>query len=289
MDSLRRQAALRLFALYFAGIFAAGLLLSFSTIKASKQRLIENKRRSLAANLELMLNPETLQAPDSDITGLKTLISKRRIARQKRQESRAQQAGLPVSGALNALKPKAKRPVVVLNNTTTQAGEESTEFGDNGSSKFVPQDQDIPVIPVKYTKDLDEAGRAQIRATIVDVAKKYLGTRYVWAGKSPKGFDCSGFTSYIMNLYGIVVSPSSRHQALQGKAKPLAEAQTGDLVFFSRYGKGGRISHVALVVDNTAEGITVIHATSRGIVIDNIHESKYWRPKILFAKDVISG
>ena len=34
---------------------------------------------------------------------------------------------------------------------------------------------------------------------IVREAQKYKGTRYVYAGDSPKGFDCSGFTWYVYN------------------------------------------------------------------------------------------
>ena len=31
---------------------------------------------------------------------------------------------------------------------------------------------------------------------VVSFAKQYLGTRYVYGGSSPSGFDCSGFTMY---------------------------------------------------------------------------------------------
>jgi hypothetical protein len=33
-----------------------------------------------------------------------------------------------------------------------------------------------------------------------------------------------------------------------------------------------------------------VHSTSsRGVVVENISTSKYWKPKILFARDVITG
>jgi cell wall-associated NlpC family hydrolase len=68
----------------------------------------------------------------------------------------------------------------------------------------------------------------------------------------------------------------------------LSSSKTGDLVFFSKYGKGGRVTHVAMVVDNNKEGVFVIHATrSGGIVVDNLTTNKYWKPKFLYAKDVI--
>jgi cell wall-associated NlpC family hydrolase len=149
-------------------------------------------------------------------------------------------------------------------------------------------DNDVQVIPVKYAQESEKYSESQIRGTIINKAKTHLGTKYVWAGKKPGGFDCSGFTAYMMSQYGINVSPSSRHQGLQGEYCKISDAQTGDLVFFSKYGKGGRITHVALVVENTGQELFVIHACSRGIVVDNILNDKYWTPKILYARNVIS-
>ncbi|MCI7763431.1 MAG: NlpC/P60 family protein, partial [Bacteroidales bacterium] len=48
---------------------------------------------------------------------------------------------------------------------------------------------------------------------VVECAKKYLGTRYRSGGMSPKrGFDCSGFTSFIYSNHDIVLPHSSRSQ-----------------------------------------------------------------------------
>ena len=45
-----------------------------------------------------------------------------------------------------------------------------------------------------------------------------------------------------------------------------------------------------MVVKNTEEGIFCVHSTcSRGIMVENISTSKYWKPKIMFARDVITA
>ena len=91
-----------------------------------------------------------------------------------------------------------------------------------------------------------------------------------------------------MGTFGIKLSPSSSQQATQGEPVKLAETQPGDLVFFRRSARS-RVSHVAMVYSNDEKGIFIIHSTnSRGIVIDNLLESAYWRPKFFKARRVIN-
>lgn len=133
-----------------------------------------------------------------------------------------------------------------------------------------------------------DAESLQFRSEIVGYAQNFLGLRYRSAGRSPQtGFDCSGFTRFVLDEFGISVSSSSSLQSRQGIKKSLKDVLPGDLVFF---GSVGRIQHVAMVVENTPEGIICVHSTcSRGVIVENISTSKYWKPKILFARDVIRG
>lgn len=126
-----------------------------------------------------------------------------------------------------------------------------------------------------------------LRQNVVDHAKKYLGSKYKYAGKSPQGFDCSGFTHYVMEHFDITLSPSSRFQAQEGKPTDWKESKPGDLIFFRRSAQGP-VFHVAMVVENEQDSLKVIHSTSRGVVIDNLLQSSYWKPKISSARDVIS-
>lgn len=134
----------------------------------------------------------------------------------------------------------------------------------------------------------EDAEIMQFRSNITGYAQNFLGLRYRHAGHSPKtGFDCSGFTNFILDEFGIKVSSCASTQSRQGLKVSLNDVLPGDLVFF---GVPGRIQHVALVVEKTAAGIFCVHSTcSRGIIVENISTSKYWKPKILFARDVITG
>jgi cell wall-associated NlpC family hydrolase len=127
-----------------------------------------------------------------------------------------------------------------------------------------------------------------LRMNIVDYADNYQGTKYTYAGRDPrKGFDCSGFTYFVMKKYGVELSPSSRLQEKQGRNIRVKDVKPGDLIFYRR-SPLGRVFHVSLVYANDPDGIKVIHSTSRGVVIDNITTSSYWAPKISTARDVVS-
>ena len=134
---------------------------------------------------------------------------------------------------------------------------------------------------------IDFSDEEKLRKDIVDYAHDYIGTEYVYGGKTPDGFDCSGFTCHVMKKYDVKLPPVSASQAKEGKKVKMKNAQPGDLVFF-RKTPAGKIFHVALVVDNDdKEGLKVIHSTSRGVVVDNISKSDYWRPKISIVRDVL--
>lgn len=116
------------------------------------------------------------------------------------------------------------------------------------------------------------------RDEIIITAKKQLGTPYVWAGSTPDGFDCSGFTSYVMaqngrNLPRRAVDQYNSSQKIKEK-----NAQKGDLIFFDN---GSGISHVGIVVSDPGEPLTMIHSSSsKGIIITDITKSEYWTKRI---------
>ncbi len=122
------------------------------------------------------------------------------------------------------------------------------------------------------------------RYTLITEAKKLAGSKYKYGGTSPKGFDCSGFTSYVYNKAGIAIPRSSSAQAGKGTKITQGAAKPGDLLFF-RFKKKDNISHVAMVVSNDADGMKIIHSTtSKGVMIEDISTSKYWQEKLLFGR-----
>lgn len=131
-----------------------------------------------------------------------------------------------------------------------------------------------------YSVSMDDLFRYEVAA----YGKQFLGSKYKYGGKTPSGFDCSGFTYFVFKKFDIELIPVSREQAKMGNKIALDKAQTGDLIFF---GKGRSVNHVGLVVSNENGKLEVIHSTSRGVIIDDINQSSYWKPRIISARSVI--
>lgn len=116
------------------------------------------------------------------------------------------------------------------------------------------------------------------RNEMVVFAGQQLGTPYVWAGNTPSGFDCSGFTGYVMNAYNKQIPRRAADQYEKSTKLKQKTVQKGDLVFFDN---GSGISHVGMIVSEQGAPLVMIHAsTSKGIMLTNIEESEYWSKRL---------
>jgi len=131
----------------------------------------------------------------------------------------------------------------------------------------------------KFTAPVKVTGGA---AAILNYAGQFVGTPYVWGGTTPKpGFDCSGFTQYVFNHFGIALNRTSQSQYLQGMAVSRSDLQPGDLVFFQTYARGA--THVGIYAGNDV----MIDSSSGGVVYENMANS-YWAPRYLGARRVVA-
>lgn len=119
----------------------------------------------------------------------------------------------------------------------------------------------------------------QLIDSIINFSKLYLGKPYRGGGKGPNSFDCSGFTSFVFNNFGIKLGSSSSDQAEQVPRVSKEDVEPGDLVFFNGRRRGSRIGHVGLVVSKHENGdFDFIHAASSiGISITHSESDYYSR------------
>lgn len=120
---------------------------------------------------------------------------------------------------------------------------------------------------------------------VADLAKKYLGYKYVVGGKNPEtGFDCSGFTRYIFLQFGYSLGTTAAGQNNLGKEVSRSDLKPGDLILFYDEGKT-KIGHTGIYISNG----DFVHSANpqRGVVIDNLNTNSYYDERYIVAKRIV--
>ncbi len=108
-------------------------------------------------------------------------------------------------------------------------------------------------------------------ASVINTAQQYMGVPYVWGGSTPAGFDCSGFTQYVLKQNGITIPRTAAEQYQSGVSILKSNLKVGDLVFFTTYKPGA--SHVGFYMGDGK----FIHASSgaKQVTISELSEPYY--------------
>lgn len=113
--------------------------------------------------------------------------------------------------------------------------------------------------------------KAKNEDALLSIAKEYLGTSYMWGGRSQFGIDCSGFVQMVFRQKGVPLLRDASQQAKDGEnVLLLEEAQSGDLAFFDN--EEGNITHVGIIIDKEY----IIHASSE-VRIDKLDHHGIFR------------
>lgn len=122
---------------------------------------------------------------------------------------------------------------------------------------------------------------------VVDLAKDYLNTPYLWGGKSNFGIDCSGLVQTIFRCVELNLPRDAYQQEENGVDIEFEDRQAGDLVFFINAKE--KIHHVGILINENE----IIHAhgfvrtddlTKEGIVrrTDGVLSHQFYSVKRLF-------
>lgn len=109
-----------------------------------------------------------------------------------------------------------------------------------------------------YKGSVSETNQKANKSKIVEDAFMYLGSPYLWGGRSPFGIDCSGFTQIVYRLNNVFLPRDASQQVeIGGNYSFVEEAEAGDLAFFDN--AEGKITHVGILLNDNK----IIHASGK--------------------------
>lgn len=151
---------------------------------------------------------------------------------------------------------------------------------------YILPSYELPILNPIDSYDYETAGN------LLDYAHNFTGTRYRIGGKTPAGFDCSGFTGYVFRRFGYALGASSRDQYRNGVSIDLEETKPGDLIFFSgRARSKTTVGHVGIVVDNdpVTGRVSFIHSScTGGVRVDHTFDP-YYSSRLIGARRILTS
>jgi pimeloyl-ACP methyl ester carboxylesterase len=116
---------------------------------------------------------------------------------------------------------------------------------------------------------------------VLDLIKRFIGVPYLWGGRTPFGYDCSGLSQTFLSMLGVHI-PRDADQQFQVGSPAEQPFLPGDLLFFGEQAEANsqrfaHISHVAISLG----GDELIHSngTAWGVSINSLEpESPLFRP-----------
>lgn len=120
---------------------------------------------------------------------------------------------------------------------------------------------------------------------MVAMARQFLGLRYLWAGISPYGFDCSGLMYTLHRVLGFDIPRDADDQRNSGQPVAPEALQPGDMLFFAYEHGQGFVHHVGMYIGNgrmiqsrtPGKQVDIAQLTEMRYAPEYVTARRYWR------------
>lgn len=119
--------------------------------------------------------------------------------------------------------------------------------------------------------------------SVVRFAMQQIGSEYCYAGTTPeKGFDCSGFLTFVYSHFGIQVPHSTALLHTTGQPVPREQARKGDMIIFTGTAATATTpGHAGIIISDPGQPIRFVHSSSArkesGVKISQVAGTDYER------------
>ncbi len=124
-------------------------------------------------------------------------------------------------------------------------------------------------------------------AHVIDEARTYIGTPYVWGGTSRSGIDCSGLIYNCYQKIDVNLPRTAKEQSKIGSGKSWGSIRPGDLVYFKFKEKRDKWYHSGMITSVEGDEIKFIHASSSKGVVESSLNSDYYKKNVKSFRRVI--
>ncbi|MGH4120422.1 NlpC/P60 family protein [Clostridium sp.] len=247
-----------------------------------KKKIIENKRNVLNDNKTRVLTLKAVNEDKLDKLNTKKSQQHQLIVEARKQgelrKSEITQTQALLGSTMNEIEEKsikaAKYDLAIVAKKAQQTSISRGDFVQNEAKVEAKAETNVepkaePPVVVKNEVNEPEKTSPASSSGVIDYAKNFLGTKYVYGATGPNSFDCSGFVQYVYRHFGVTTGRTTGDQIAHGQYVSRSNLQPGDLVFF-----GSRTPHhVGIYIGNNS----YIHAPHTGDVvkISNLTRSDY--------------
>ena len=218
--------------------------------KEAETLVKQEEQQVLAAELEAN-HSELEERKAEEETMLAEIAAKKAVAQGERDRLLAQAAAA-----------EARRRALAAARTATVTVASSNTSSSANRGAVTPSSSQAPA-------------PAANNGSLLGIAHSLKGVRYVYGGSTTAGFDCSGFTRHVFQQAGRSIPRSAAAQYSATSRVSRAQAQPGDLIFFSLAGRG--VNHVGIYLGG---GNFIGSQTSTGVAVASIN-SGYWANKVV--------